>query len=475
MTNQMARGAMPADDFSYWDLLAEFMTVVPMVQDTPPTPTASRHDEKAYEKIKELASRDSAVKNKGGGVEAPGLLCRAMPHDGALTDSSSPSPGRKTGPAAAAVWFPEGYWAERRLLTQRARKSNSSLRFWKWRTRSNKSATSEAEASDPLAWSYPSTTSSAPAWLSTAESNAFFADSQHPALSPFLSERTHVLSLQHPTGITPTGEPSMPGEAQEENMVDAMPQNTNVKRVSAAATSQGTSKSRRSTSSWYNSTRNWFGRTMGALRGREVCMGARVIVVVAVVDDADRPMAETRYPPRVEEEVVAEALPPPPSAPQTVVWLLGRLLPRHGGDKRSFKSANSQFPGNEAVRVSTPPLDEDTADGKPRGFFTCTTPPSVPTRPASAAPRHAAPGSLRRSSLSVSTREWWEAPPARSARPPVFAAAGFQFDVPEHLPSSPMCPINSRSRPGSTGVCVYHGRARGSKLRRGSTPPGTED
>ncbi|RDA85391.1 hypothetical protein CP532_1938 [Ophiocordyceps camponoti-leonardi (nom. inval.)] len=462
MTNQMARGVMPADEFNYWDLLADFMTMVPMVQDTLPTPTASRHDEKTDdktdEKIKGPVSRDSAVKNKGGGVAAPGPPRRALPHDGALTDSSSPSPGGKAGPAAAAahhgVWFPEGYWAERRLLTQRARKSNSSLRFWKWRTRSNKSATSEAEASDPLAWSCPSTTSSAPAWLSTADSNAFFADSQQPLLSPFLSERTHVLSLQHPTGIAPTGEPSMPGEAQEEEMVDAMPQRTSAKRVSAAATSQGTSKSRRSTSSWYNSTRNWFGRTMEALRGRE-----RRATHPASRKRSSRKLFRRR---RRRHRLSSGSL---------GAFLRGQVATNGS----SFKSANSQFPGNEAVRVTTPPLDEDTADGKPRGFFTCTTPPSVPTRPATAVPRHARPGSLRRSSLSASTREWWETPPVRSARPPVFAAAGFQFDVPEHLPSSPLCPINSRSRPGSTGVCVYHGRAKGSKLRGGSTPPESED
>ncbi|KAI0395887.1 hypothetical protein F5Y17DRAFT_169444 [Xylariaceae sp. FL0594] len=36
----------------------------------------------------------------------------------------------------------------------------------------------------------------------------------------------------------------------------------------------------------------------------------------------------------------------------------------------------------------------------------------------------------------------------------------FAFDLAEHLPSSPMCPINKRHKSGGTGVCVYHGRAK---------------
>ncbi|PNY28640.1 Uncharacterized protein TCAP_01434 [Tolypocladium capitatum] len=143
----------------------------------------------------------------------------------------------------------------------------------------------------------------------------------------------------------------------------------------------------------------------------------------------------------------------------------------------NFKLANSQFPGGEAVRVSTPPLDEDTADGKPRGFFTCTTPANkgpgndsgndsgddsgnvdslTPhTPPARSASRHG----YRRGSRPAPTREWWEPMPQRTKRrePPV-APGDFQFDLPEHLPSSPMCPANVRHASSGTGMCVYHGR-----------------
>ncbi|KAI1434449.1 hypothetical protein GGR50DRAFT_403066 [Xylaria sp. CBS 124048] len=41
--------------------------------------------------------------------------------------------------------------------------------------------------------------------------------------------------------------------------------------------------------------------------------------------------------------------------------------------------------------------------------------------------------------------------------------SSFQFQLPEHLPTSPMCPANKRHTSGGTGVCVYHGRAKSSQ------------
>lgn len=34
----------------------------------------------------------------------------------------------------------------------------------------------------------------------------------------------------------------------------------------------------------------------------------------------------------------------------------------------------------------------------------------------------------------------------------------FEFNTPEHLPSSPLCPKNPKHKSGGTGICVYHGR-----------------
>ena len=57
--------------------------------------------------------------------------------------------------------FPEGYWAERRIVDAVApplpaprNKSNASSRFWKWRSRSNKSTSETANGGD-LGFSLP--------------------------------------------------------------------------------------------------------------------------------------------------------------------------------------------------------------------------------------------------------------------------------------------------------------------------------
>ncbi|KAH8173374.1 RNA polymerase II accessory factor, Cdc73 [Sarocladium implicatum] len=141
----------------------------------------------------------------------------------------------------------------------------------------------------------------------------------------------------------------------------------------------------------------------------------------------------------------------------------------------SLRSVNSQFPGGEAVRISTPPLDEDTADGRPRGFFTCATPPAldgaVKARPQVCTSKSShslalpANNAYRWSLTGQSQpREWWEHVPKKPVRRnPAHSVRGqqlFEFDVQEHLPNSPLCPTNSRHVGGGAGVCVYHGRRR---------------
>ncbi|GME26225.1 hypothetical protein GTA08_BOTSDO03663 [Neofusicoccum parvum] len=34
----------------------------------------------------------------------------------------------------------------------------------------------------------------------------------------------------------------------------------------------------------------------------------------------------------------------------------------------------------------------------------------------------------------------------------------FAWDVPEHLPGSPLCPLSPKHKSGGKGICVYHGR-----------------
>ena len=123
----------------------------------------------------------------------------------------------------------------------------------------------------------------------------------------------------------------------------------------------------------------------------------------------------------------------------------------------------------EATRIPTPPLDEDTADGRCRGFFTASTPPSMdgsqqPTRRlrGNQAPR----SDVHRRSLANQPKEWWEQLPQRpNRRDMALDPEAFGSNVPEHLPNSPLCPAHRKHRGGGTGACVLHGQRKGSALR----------
>ncbi|TDZ61070.1 hypothetical protein CTRI78_v004519 [Colletotrichum trifolii] len=123
------------------------------------------------------------------------------------------------------------------------------------------------------------------------------------------------------------------------------------------------------------------------------------------------------------------------------------------------------YPAGEARRVRTPPLHEDTADGKPRGFFGDVVAPGGggdtwnPKQPHNV---NAVMGKYR-DRKGDKPREWWEAKKRVQAKKSS-APRNFRFDIPEHLPSSPMCPANPKHSSGGKGLCVYHGRKRKSSL-----------
>ncbi|KAI1762921.1 hypothetical protein GGR53DRAFT_396333 [Hypoxylon sp. FL1150] len=152
-------------------------------------------------------------------------------------------------------------------------------------------------------------------------------------------------------------------------------------------------------------------------------------------------------------------------------------------DAGPLKLPDLQFPGGEARRVKTPPLREGNQHRcQPRSFFfDIATPPSgsissydsgewrLSRRPRSPPPTAAIvreDGDYDRKKKD-SAKEWWEVPVA-VPRYEAMAPASFKFDMPEHLPSSPMCPTNARHKSGGTGVCVYHGR----KKKSGGTNNG---
>lgn len=73
-----------------------------------------------------------------------------------------------------------------------------------------------------------------------------------------------------------------------------------------------------------------------------------------------------------------------------------------------------------------------------------------------------------------SAKEWWEVPVA-VPRYAAMAPASFEFDMPEHLSNSPMCPANTRHKSGGTGVCVYHGRRKRTGVRSNGEKSDDED
>ncbi|RKL40893.1 hypothetical protein BFJ70_g5318 [Fusarium oxysporum] len=119
---------------------------------------------------------------------------------------------------------------------------------------------------------------------------------------------------------------------------------------------------------------------------------------------------------------------------------------------------NGQFPGGEARRIKTPPLAEDTTSGRPRSFFTETVPPTEADQMEPPSRRNSLQ-TVRRQSIVADTYEWWEKMPKKPVhRSPFQERIPFEFQLPEHLPSSPMCPTNEKHVSGGAGICVYHGR-----------------
>lgn len=109
------------------------------------------------------------------------------------------------------------------------------------------------------------------------------------------------------------------------------------------------------------------------------------------------------------------------------------------------------------MHVETPPLKHLTASGKPRSLFMdiqhpvpleddlSNSPDTFTATPRTFSYRKSQPGEKR---------EWWDAPKTTIRRDPVKDVSFFEFDLPEHLPSSPMCPANPKHKGRGKLVCV---------------------
>ena len=134
-----------------------------------------------------------------------------------------------------------------------------------------------------------------------------------------------------------------------------------------------------------------------------------------------------------------------------------------GSDERQYFRVEISAPGaptylpSEARRIGTPPLLEQ--NGKPRGFFFNYEVPDGEANMLGPDTR-ARPRVKRRKSPDI---DWYtvkfKADEARDN------AVNFELNVPEHLPSSPLCPKHAKHRSGGKGICVFHGRNRELEVR----------
>ncbi|KAL0944400.1 uncharacterized protein CTRU02_202287 [Colletotrichum truncatum] len=138
---------------------------------------------------------------------------------------------------------------------------------------------------------------------------------------------------------------------------------------------------------------------------------------------------------------------------------------------RQLEYSTSPYPAGEATRVRTPPVHKNAVDGTPRSFFSDVVPPGVGNDTwnfghlKSSAEEEQQQNGCKKNVLKNS-KEWWEVKRRTRPKKALPGPQAFQFDIPEHLPSSPICPTNILHPSGGKGLCVYHGRRRTSSALR---------
>ena len=134
-----------------------------------------------------------------------------------------------------------------------------------------------------------------------------------------------------------------------------------------------------------------------------------------------------------------------------------------GSDSKQYPSVRLTEPDapaflpSEARRINTPPLTGGSTKGHPRGFFFDYDAPDEQDRERSAGQHQSSlttikPFEQRRPS------DWY-----RVALDTIDSGEGapkgdLDYSIPEHLPSSPLCPKHPKNSSRGLGTCPYHGR-----------------
>ncbi|MCJ1415923.1 accessory factor associated with RNA polymerase II [Xylographa parallela] len=158
----------------------------------------------------------------------------------------------------------------------------------------------------------------------------------------------------------------------------------------------------------------------------------------------------------------------PLSTPESAAFYTGSDNEQYFRVELSGPQAPNFLP-SEARRVGTPPLPSGEGHNRPlRGFFFDFCPPGEdehaesPSWQASSYSGKSSKTSERGSGSSDhgNERDWFR------VRVKTFSNQNtFEFDVPDHLPNSPLCARNPKHSSGGKGICPYHGRARTSSMQ----------
>ena len=138
-----------------------------------------------------------------------------------------------------------------------------------------------------------------------------------------------------------------------------------------------------------------------------------------------------------------------------------RLMYVGSDDKQHFRVEISE-PGaptylpSEARRIGTPPLPGQSS--RARGFFFDYNAPDDENSTPSLEQAESLSSPPRMKRKKTAVLDWYSA--KLMADEERDSMTNFELNVPDHLPSSPLCPKHPKHKSGGRGICVYHGRNR---------------
>ncbi|POS81266.1 hypothetical protein DHEL01_v200366 [Diaporthe helianthi] len=423
-------------------------------------------------------------------------------------NSAGQDPPRPARDGFEWVWFPEGYWAERPSPhrtsskshgTQGATSAGSAGKLFRWTSRASGGTIPSHE--HELRGASPKTVKSHPALAAQQgnprkQSSGSFSPPRTLPQSPWLSEAAQVQALQRP----------LDRQMSFFGMGSLNEQSRHARKRSSGDSGflsalQMKAKATKSKPSW-----NLFQRSKIEKAAEAVPEPKKEGTSEAAPSYFNQKPAQPPHPSTPPEEKEENESHGPLKGLRK--WFSrgpqsqkdnGSPLTRHTStsSRSSQKWLTSKSPGSqtggssdykklqgkttlatmyrykltrEAVSVTTPPL-KHSADGRARNlFFEIKHPvPTDSSLSSSASSARAAPRVFScRKGVDSARREWWDEPKALVRRDPVKGISYFEFDIPEHHPSSPMCPANPMHKLKGRGVCVFHGRAKQASTDDGS-------